>query len=327
MSVMGLQVERLSRRVGDRALLDQLSFTVAPGESLALLGPSGCGKTTTLRLLAGLDVASDGRIVLDGEEISQRPAGARQVAMVFQSYALYPHLNLLGNLELGLEVRGVPPMERRRRMAEVIELLQLGGLEQRRPAQLSGGQRQRVALARALLRQPRLMLLDEPMSNLDTQLREQLRPELRALLHRAGHPVIHVTHDQQEAMGLADRIAVLDGGVLQQIGTPQELYHQPANLFVARFIGRPGINLLTPRAGLQRAVRPEHLQLVHEGGLPVRLLQREWQGAQQLLRLESALGPLLLLTEASQPLGDALQVLWRPEDELRFDAVSGVRLD
>jgi multiple sugar transport system ATP-binding protein len=147
------------------------------------------------------------------------------------------------------------------------------------------------------------------------------------LLHRAGHPVIHVTHDQQEAMGLADRIAVLDRGVLQQIGTPQELYHQPANLFVARFIGRPGINLLTPQAGIQRAVRPEHLQLVHEGGLPVRLLQREWQGAQQLLRLESALGPLLLLTEASQPLGDSLEVLWRPEDELRFDAVSGVRLD
>jgi len=218
-------------------------------------------------------------------------------------------------------------MERRRRMAEVIELLQLGGLEQRRPAQLSGGQRQRVALARALLRQPRLMLLDEPMSNLDAQLRDQLRPELRALLQRAGHPVIHVTHDQQEAMGLADRIAVLDGGVLQQVGTPQELYHRPANLFVARFLGRPGINLLRPEAGVQRAVRPEHLQLVPDGGLPVRLQQREWQGAQQLLRLESDLGLLLLLCDAAQPLGDALQVQWRAEDELRFDGSSGQRLE
>ena len=327
MSSTGLHCEQLSRRVGDRLLLDRLSLSVAPGESLALLGPSGCGKTTTLRLLAGLDPVSGGRIQLDGEDVTDRPAGQRQVAMVFQSYALYPHLSVLGNLELGLEVRGIAAAERRQRIAEVLDLLQLEGLELRRPAQLSGGQRQRVALARALLRQPRLMLLDEPMSNLDAQLRDQLRPELRALLQRAGHPVVYVTHDQQEAMGLADRIAVLDGGVLQQVGTPQELYHRPANLFVARFLGRPGINLLTPEAGMQRAVRPEHLQLVSEGGLPVQLIQREWQGGQQLLRLASARGPLLLLTKASQPLSGAMQVQWRPEDELRFDAGSGMRLD
>ncbi|MFM8936707.1 MAG: ABC transporter ATP-binding protein [Vulcanococcus sp.] len=323
----GLHCDQLTRRVGERCLLDRLNLAVEPGESLALLGPSGCGKTTTLRLLAGLDPASGGRIRLDGDDITTRPAGQRQVAMVFQSYALYPHLSVVANLELGLEVRGVPAAERRRRIAEVLALLQLEGLELRRPAQLSGGQRQRVALARALLRQPRLMLLDEPMSNLDAQLRDQLRPELRALLQRAGHPVIHVTHDQQEAMGLADRIAVLDGGVLQQVGTPQELYHRPANLFVARFLGRPGINLLRPEAGVQRAVRPEHLQLVPDGGLPVRLQQREWQGAQQLLRLESDLGLLLLLCDAAQPLADALQVQWRAEDELRFDGSSGQRLE
>ncbi|MFM8260571.1 MAG: ABC transporter ATP-binding protein [Vulcanococcus sp.] len=323
----GLHCDQLTRRVGERCLLDRLNLAVEPGESLALLGPSGCGKTTTLRLLAGLDPASGGRIRLDGDDITTRPAGQRQVAMVFQSYALYPHLSVVANLELGLEVRGVPAAERRRRIAEVLALLQLEGLELRRPAQLSGGQRQRVALARALLRQPRLMLLDEPMSNLDAQLRDQLRPELRALLQRAGHPVIHVTHDQQEAMGLADRIAVLDGGVLQQVGTPQELYHRPANLFVARFLGRPGINLLRPEAGVQRAVRPEHLQLVPDGGLPVRLQQREWQGAQQLLRLESDLGLLLLLCDAAQPLTDALQVQWRAEDELRFDGSSGQRLE
>lgn len=322
----GLVLEGLSRWVGDRCLLDQLSLAVAPAESLALLGPSGCGKTTTLRLLAGLDPASAGRIQLDGEDITERPAGERQVAMVFQSYALYPHLSLQANLELGLEVRRVPAGERRRRIGEVLELLQLTGLELRRPAQLSGGQRQRVALARALLRQPRLMLLDEPMSNLDAQLRDQLRPELRELLHQAGHPVIHVTHDQQEAMGLADRIAVLDAGVLQQIGTPQELYHQPANLFVARFLGRPGINLLAPRQGVIRAIRPEHLRLTVTDGLPVRLVQREWQGAQQLLRLTSADGPLLLLTEADRALSDELRVHWSPEHELRFEAGSGRRL-
>jgi multiple sugar transport system ATP-binding protein len=322
----GLHCQQLSRRVGERWLLDDFNLSVAPGESLALLGPSGCGKTTTLRLLAGLDPASGGRILLDGEDVTQRPAGQRQVAMVFQSYALYPHLSVVANLALGLEVRRVPAPERQRRITEVLALLQLEGLEQRRPAQLSGGQRQRVALARALLRQPRLMLLDEPMSNLDAQLRDQLRPELRTLLRSAGHPVIHVTHDQQEAMGLADRIAVLDAGVLQQVGTPQELYQQPANLFVACFLGRPGLNLLTPQAGVQRAVRPEHLHLVQEGGLPVRLQQREWQGAQQLLRLDSELGLLLLVTDASQPLSEDLQVSWRADDELRFDLASGQRL-
>jgi len=327
MNSTGLHCEQLSRRVGDRLLLDRLSLAVAPGESLALLGPSGCGKTTTLRLLAGLDPASGGRIQLDGDDVTERPAGQRQVAMVFQSYALYPHLSVLGNLELGLEVRGVAAAERRQRIAEVLALLQLEGLELRRPAQLSGGQRQRVALARALLRQPRLMLLDEPMSNLDAQLRDQLRPELRALLQRAGHPVIHVTHDQQEAMGLADRIAVLDGGVLQQVGTPQELYHRPANLFVARFLGRPGINLLAGEAGVQLGIRPEHLQLVESVGLPARLLRREWQGAQQLLWLHTSRGELLLLAEAGLTPGDALQVSWRPQHELRFSSASGERLD
>ena len=327
MNGVGLHCDQLSRQVGDRLLLDRLSLSVAPGESLALLGPSGCGKTTTLRLLAGLDPASGGRIHLDGEDVTDRPAGQRQVAMVFQSYALYPHLSVLGNLELGLEVRGVPAAERRQRIAEVLALLQLEGLELRRPAQLSGGQRQRVALARALLRQPRLMLLDEPMSNLDAQLRDQLRPELRALLQRAGHPVIHVTHDQQEAMGLADRIAVLDGGVLQQVGTPQELYHRPANLFVARFLGRPGINLLAAEAGVQLGIRPEHLHLVESGGLPARLLRREWQGAQQLLWLDTSRGELLVLAAAGLNPGEVLQVSWRPGDELRFSSASGERLN
>ena len=326
MTTAGLHCEQLSRRVGDRLLLDGLNLSVAPGDSLALLGPSGCGKTTTLRLLAGLDPVSGGRIRLDGQDVTHSPAGERQVAMVFQSYALYPHLSVLANLELGLEVRRVPAPERRQRIAEVLALLQLEGLERRRPAQLSGGQRQRVALARALLRQPRLMLLDEPMSNLDAQLRDQLRPELRALLHRAGHPVIHVTHDQQEAMGLADRIAVLEGGVLQQVGTPQELYHRPANLFVARFLGRPGINLLAGEAGVQLGIRPEQLRLVESGGLPARLLRREWQGSQQLLWLNTSRGELLLLAEASLSPGEQLQVSWRPEDELRFSSASGERL-
>ena len=179
----GLHLKQLSRAVGDRLLVDRLSLTIAPGECLALLGPSGCGKTTTLRLLAGLDQPSHGEVLLDGQDITALPPGERQVGMVFQSYALYPHLNVRENLALGLRVRGVPSAEREQRIATTTALLRLDDLLLRKPAQLSGGQRQRVALARALLRRPRLMLLDEPMSNLDAQLREELRPELRSEEH------------------------------------------------------------------------------------------------------------------------------------------------
>ena len=322
----GLRLDAVSRRLGERCLLDALSLSVGAGECLALLGPSGCGKTTTLRLLAGLDPVSSGRILLGGQDITDQPGGQRQVAMVFQSYALYPHLSVHGNLSLGLRIRGVPLREREQRIASVLELLQLGELQHRRPAQLSGGQRQRVALARALLRQPRLVLLDEPMSNLDAQLREELRPELRRLLCGGEPPVIYVTHDQQEAMGMADRIALLREGRLQQLGTARELYEQPANRFVAGFLGRPAINLLPPEGGRQLGLRPEHLRPVSEGGLPARLQRREWWGSQQLLWLETARGELRMLLAAQSELGEALQVGWNVADELWFDAAGGERL-
>jgi multiple sugar transport system ATP-binding protein len=322
----GLQLDGVCRQVGGRTLLDGLDLRVAAGECLALLGPSGCGKTTTLRVVAGLDSLSAGRVLLDGEDISRLDPALRRVGMVFQSYALYPHLSVADNLTLGLKVRGVPAAEREERLCRILSLLQLQDLRQRRPAQLSGGQRQRVALGRALLRQPRIMLLDEPMSNLDAQLREELRPELRRLLSGAGHPVLYVTHDQQEAMGLADRIAVLDQGRLQQEGLPQDLHHNPANRFVASFIGRPAINLFPPLAGRQLAVRPEHLQPVSSGGLPVRLARVEWSGNQQVLWLESAAGLLRLLWPGQSPPPDLPMVGWKAEHALVFDASSGVRL-
>jgi multiple sugar transport system ATP-binding protein len=322
----GLRIEGLSRRLGDRTLLADLNLAVAPGECLALLGPSGCGKTTTLRLLAGLDAASAGRILLDGRDITQQSAGERRVAMVFQSYALYPHLSVADNLALGLRIRGMAPKEREGRIAAVLELLQLGELRLRRPAQLSGGQRQRVALARALLRQPRLVLLDEPMSNLDAQLREELRPELRRLLCGGDQPVVYVTHDQQEAMGMADRIAVLRDGALQQVGSARELYERPANRFVAAFLGRPAINLLPAQGQRQLGLRPEHLQPVLHGGIAARLQRREWWGNQQLLWLETAQGDLRMLVAADQSLPEQLQLGWRPEHELWFDSHSGERL-
>ncbi len=298
---------------------------MAAGECLALLGPSGCGKSTVLRVIAGLDPCDGGRILLDGREITRQPPARRRVAMVFQSYALYPHLDVERNLSLGMELRGVAPQQRQQELAAVLELLQLSALRQRRPAQLSGGQRQRVALARALLRKPQLMLLDEPMSNLDAQLREELRPQLRAILSGGRAPAIYVTHDQQEAMGIADRIAVLQDGRLQQCGTPQELYHRPANLFVAGFIGRPQINLLPQADGSVVAIRPEHLVAVASGGLAVRVLNREWHGASQQLLLQSEQGPLRWTCDGNEAIGDQLRLGWERRHEHRFQQASGER--
>ncbi|CAK6695555.1 MULTISPECIES: ABC transporter ATP-binding protein [unclassified Synechococcus] len=322
----GLVLEALERRVGSNLVLDGLNLSVAPGECLALLGPSGCGKTTTLRLIAGLDQPSAGRIRLDGDDITRQPPSRREVGMVFQSYALYPHLTVERNLSLGMELRGLPRGRIAEQISSVLELLQLEPQRRRRPAELSGGQRQRVALARALVRKPRLFLLDEPMSNLDAQLREDLRAELRLLLCGGPQPVVYVTHDQQEAMGLADRIAVLHQGRLQQIGTPRELYDEPANLFVAGFIGRPRINVLPAEAGRIRAVRPEHLEPVAEGGLPARVLLREWQGASQLLQLDTPHGRWRMVCDGRVEVSETMGLGWPVARELCFEAGSGRRL-
>ena len=326
MSTGGLVLDGVSRRVGGRFLLRRLSLRVRQGECLALLGPSGCGKSTTLRLVAGLDPPSEGRILLGDRDITSLPAGRRQVAMVFQSYALYPHLSVEGNLALGLRVRGVEAAERQRRIATVLELLQLQELRRRRPAELSGGQRQRVALARALLRQPQLVLLDEPMSNLDAQLREELRPELRRLLVGGEQPVLYVTHDQQEALGMADRIAVIDQGRLQQVGTPRQLYDDPANRFVAEFIGRPAINLLATAEGRQVGVRPEHVRIDPAADLPARVDRREWWGHEQLVWLETPRGRMRMLVGGDVHLDDTLHISWPRERELCFAARSGERI-
>jgi len=329
----GLELHRLSRRVQQQTLLDQLTLEVPPGEILALLGPSGCGKSTTLRLIAGLDPASSGEIRLGGAVITHLPPAQRQVAMVFQSYALFPHLSVERNLSLGMELRGVPKAEIARDLDQVLALLQLEELRTRRPAALSGGQRQRVALARALLRKPALFLLDEPMSNLDAQLREDLRGELRTLLRSTGVPVVYVTHDQHEAMGLADRIAVLREGQLQQIGTAEELYNTPTNRFVASFLGNPTINLIDT-AELQLGLRPERLELA-PAGTPIahgwsaregQLSHREWLGDRVISHVHCpGHGTLKVIGDAG-PIADAVQVRWRQHAELRFERESGVLL-
>jgi len=233
-----LELERVTRRFGETTAVDDLSLEIAPGELLTLLGPSGCGKTTTLRMIAGFETPSAGRILLDGRDITGTPPQRRGFGMVFQNYALFPHLDVAGNVAFGLEGKGIPRAEIRRRVEEALALVDLAGYGSRKVQQLSGGQQQRVALARALAPQPRILLLDEPLSNLDAALRERTRTELRALLERLGITAIFVTHDQEEAFALADRIAIMEKGRLRQVGTPEELYRRPATPFVATFLGQ-----------------------------------------------------------------------------------------
>jgi ABC-type sugar transport system ATPase subunit len=297
---------------GGTAALVDFSLDVADGELLALVGPSGCGKSTVLRLLAGLETPTRGTIRIGGRDVSALPPQERNVAMVFQDYALYPHLSVRENLDFPLRMRGLAKTERTARVARVAELLSLSALLERAPRQLSGGERQRVAMGRALVREPAAFLLDEPLSNLDAKLRVQLRAEIAELRRRAPTTMLYVTHDQVEALTLGDRVAVLERGCLQQLATPHELYQRPANRFVAGFIGSPPMNFLPARllpgarAGAEAVagVRPEsvtlappdaagslaatvetvevlghetlvHLQLAGEDGAPVRWVTRE----------------------------------------------------
>jgi iron(III) transport system ATP-binding protein len=224
--------------VGEVTAVDGVSLEISQGELVTLLGPSGCGKTTTLRLIAGFEFPTQGRIVLDGRPINDLPPHKRDMSMVFQSYAIFPHLNVFENIAYGLDVQRRPRDEIKRRVARVMEIVGLTGYENRAPNQLSGGQQQRVALARALVMEPKVLLMDEPLSNLDAKLREQMRTEIREIQQRLGITSVYVTHDQTEAMTLSDRICIMNRGRIEQIGSPVEVYQRPANQFVADFIGR-----------------------------------------------------------------------------------------
>jgi len=259
--------EHVTKKFDETAAVDDLSIEVEDGEFLVLVGPSGCGKTTALRMLAGLEDITSGRILIGDRVVNNVAPGRRDVAMVFQSYALYPHMTIYDNLAFGLRNRHLPKDEVDRRVQNAAEVLELGPLIKRKPKQLSGGQRQRVALGRAIVREPAAFLMDEPLSNLDAALRVQTRAEILKLQQRLETTTIYVTHDQIEAMTMGDRIAVMRLGVLQQIGTPQELYTRPANTFVATFIGSPAMNLLPAAAigvgvdGQLAGFRPEHVHV------------------------------------------------------------------
>ena len=224
--------------------LSEVNLDIEDGEFLVLVGPSGCGKTTLLRIVAGLESATEGRVLIDGKDISKVSPGDRNIAMVFQNYALFPHLTVEENIGFGLRIRRVPKPERRQRVREAAELLEIDSYLDRRPGELSGGQRQRVAMGRAIVRRPAAFLMDEPLSNLDAKLRVEMRVEISRLQRRLGATTIYVTHDQTEAMTMGDRVVVLDRGLVQQVAPPIELYGNPSNIFVARFIGVPRMNLL-----------------------------------------------------------------------------------
>ncbi|NMC72641.1 MAG: sn-glycerol-3-phosphate ABC transporter ATP-binding protein UgpC [Myxococcales bacterium] len=239
-----VELRGVRKRYGEVEVVRGVDLTIADGEFLVLVGPSGCGKTTVLRMIAGLEELSEGELTIAGQDVRGVPPRDRDIAMVFQSYALYPHMTVRENLAFGLRVRKFPAEEIAARVAEVASVLELAGLLDRLPKELSGGQRQRVAMGRAMVRRPKAFLFDEPLSNLDAALRSQMRVEIKRLHRELGATMVYVTHDQVEAMTLADRIALLHQGVLQQVGRPEDLYDRPANTFVAGFIGSPAMNLL-----------------------------------------------------------------------------------
>ena len=240
----GVVLEKVCKRYGEVSVIEDFDLAIADGELMVLVGPSGCGKSTVLRMLAGLEEASGGTIRIGDRVVNDIPPKDRDIAMVFQNYALYPHMTIRENLEFGLRMRKTPPLERDRLVAEAAEILGMGPLLDRMPRQLSGGQRQRVALGRALVRKPAVFLFDEPLSNLDAKLRVQMRAEIKKLQRRLGTTAVYVTHDQIEAMTMGSRIAVLRDGRIQQLGGPLEIYERPRNLFVANFIGTPPMNFL-----------------------------------------------------------------------------------
>ncbi|MGH9088514.1 MAG: ABC transporter ATP-binding protein [Acidimicrobiales bacterium] len=357
----------VTKRFGDTVAVDRLDLAAADGELLVLLGPSGCGKTTVLRMVAGLEAVDDGTVSIGGTVVNDVEPKDRDVAMVFQSYALYPHLTVARNIEFPLRQRRMEAAERHRRVADAAASLDLADLLGRKPGQLSGGQRQRVALARAIVRSPQAFLMDEPLSNLDAALRVRTRADIVALQARLSTTMLYVTHDQVEAMTMGHRIAVLQSGVLQQVDAPQDLYDRPANTFVAGFVGSPGMNLVPgtsvtggPAAGgedevavevpggqvalrgaaallARRAptvvlgVRPEHLALSPHGSVAARVLIVELLGAEVQVVCSLADGTNVVVRQDAargRPRnGEAVRLAVADGAVHLFDAVTGDRLD
>jgi multiple sugar transport system ATP-binding protein len=348
---MTVTLDKVSKSFGVVTVLHDLDLAAEDGEFLVLLGASGCGKTTALRMVAGLESVSAGRILIDGRDVTEVLPKNRDVAMVFQSYALYPHMTVAENIGYPLKIRRLNRRDREVRVKEVADQVQLGGLLSRYPRQLSGGQRQRVALARAMVRRPAAFLMDEPLSNLDAKLRGHMRAELKHMQARLGVTTIYVTHDQVEAMTLAHRVALMDKGIVQQLATPQEIYNDPNNLFVAQFIGSPPMNVLGGRleagsfhrdggavptglaASLADAVlgvRPEDCRIVAPEGatLPATIYAAELLGDHSLVTVESGADQIVVKApkDFEGRIDDRVGVDFSPESVFLFDGATGQRI-
>jgi multiple sugar transport system ATP-binding protein len=356
---MDVKLIDVTRRFGSFLAVDSLCLAVDDGEFVVLLGPSGCGKTTTLRMLAGLEEVTRGDILIGGERVNEVPARYRDIAMVFQNYALYPHMTVGENIAYPLRVRRATKEEMRSKVLRAADMLEIAALLDRRPRELSGGERQRVALARAIVREPRVYLMDEPLSNLDARLRVQMRGELKRLQHDLGTTTIYVTHDQAEAMTLARRVAVMRGGRLQQFDTPMNIYNRPANRFVAEFVGSPSMNFIDGRvdSGARRfegagvalpleethldrvnkhhrvtlGIRPEHISVratAREGWARATVYVTELMGNETLVFLR--LGEAKLVARAAADFrADMETLVWVQLDMSRadfFDPETGERL-
>jgi sn-glycerol 3-phosphate transport system ATP-binding protein len=341
-----VRLTAVSRRWGSTTALDSISLHVRPGSFTVLLGPSGCGKTTCLRIVAGLEMASEGSVEIGGRDVTRLPPAARGVAMVFQSYALFPHLTVAENIVFGLKARRVPSAERTRRLDRAVEILGIGALLQRKPSQLSGGQQQRVALGRAIVAEAPVCLMDEPLSNLDAQLRADMRREILALQRRLGITMLYVTHDQTEAMGMADQIVLLRDGRIEQDAAPAEVYARPATRFVASFIGTPPMNLFpiehrgdgmvlrgtngpvlaAPLDGNAiGGIRPEDLRLA-DAGISAVVKHAEYLGADTVLACAAGEATLLARLPGQVVLAEGTPVFLATDKPLHvFDAATGRR--
>ncbi|HET7634596.1 MAG TPA: ABC transporter ATP-binding protein [Burkholderiales bacterium] len=339
-----ISVQQVCKGWGTTKAVDTVSFEVRAGSLVVLLGPSGCGKSTTLRLIAGLETADSGRILIGGRDVTFDPPAKRRVSMVFQSYALFPHLSVSENLVFGLKVRKVPAAERAARLQRVAELLGLDQLLERKPSQLSGGQQQRVALGRAIIAQTPVCLMDEPLSNLDAQLRNEMRREIRALQQKLGITMVYVTHDQTEAMSMADQVILLNGGHVEQDAPPAELYAHPATVFAARFIGTPPMNIIDPSHipaaaahalatgtddGALVGVRPEDITIVPGSSVMAQVTAIEYLGADSIIACVLGTEPIVVRAQGRVELavGAEIRLAWPPQAVHRFDAASGRHIE
>jgi len=325
MTSAAIKLDQVTKTFDGRVVaVDEVTLDVAAGEFFSLLGPSGCGKTTSLRMIAGFEHPDSGRVHVGGRDITDLPVHRRDMGMVFQSYALFPHRTVAENVAFGLRMREVPKPEIARRVAAALAQVALTGLEERKPGQLSGGQQQRVALARALVVEPPVLLCDEPLGALDRKLRQQMQFELKELQKRLGVTLVFVTHDQEEALAMSDRIAVMNKGKVEQVGSPTEIYERPRTRFVADFIGE--INILEA-GGLPRALRPEKIRLVASSGARVagKVETANYLGGSTLLRVRAEDGRSMLVREthagerASRSPGDSVGLAWNDQDAVALE--------